>query len=253
MPDNLMQSHEYDTMFRTEETLWWYLALRDMVGDLLRQHLAPGARVLDCGCGTGMNSAFLQSRGYQVVGAFDPWQHAVAYTRSRGIKRVARASVLRLPVKESSVDAVLLIDVLGILDEPDQVRALHEINRVLRPGGILIIHAAALEWLRSQHDVIVNWKRRFTRPELRSLLEEAFPGQDSILKLSYRMTTLLPAIALVKLLKRNEMAEEAQSDQDLTPSLLNAPLTTICKLENRLLQWTNLPVGSSLVAVVRKA
>ena len=45
------------------------------------------------------------------------------------------ADACRLPLPDASVDAAFLITVLGEI--PDRVTALHELRRVLKPGGVL--------------------------------------------------------------------------------------------------------------------
>ncbi|MEV2268766.1 class I SAM-dependent methyltransferase [Nonomuraea africana] len=101
--------------------------------------LLPGsaAVVADVACGTGSVTALLRRPGRLVVGV----------DRSRGMARVAAsrldgAAVLgeatRLPLPDSSVDAVTMIWLLHLLDRPTSAAVLAEAARVLRPGGVLI-------------------------------------------------------------------------------------------------------------------
>ncbi|HLW34534.1 MAG TPA: class I SAM-dependent methyltransferase, partial [Chthoniobacterales bacterium] len=50
-----MQSNEYATMFRVEETHWWYRALHDLIFETLHRELPDwrSKKILDAGCGTG--------------------------------------------------------------------------------------------------------------------------------------------------------------------------------------------------------
>jgi len=50
--------------------------------DFCKNHLNPGARVLDLGCGFGRNSQYLAENGYVLIGV-DISQHAVEFCRKR--------------------------------------------------------------------------------------------------------------------------------------------------------------------------
>lgn len=95
--------------------------------------LAPAGstalRVADVGAGTGVLSRPLAARGHRVL-ALDP---AVAMLALAGVPAaVARAE--RLPLPDRSVDAVTVGQAFHWFDAP---RALAEVARVLRPGGVL--------------------------------------------------------------------------------------------------------------------
>lgn len=110
----------------------------------LLPHLAPGMRLLDCGCGPGtitMGLARAVAPGETV--AVDREQHQVERTRRRarelGLERirVQAADVDALPFPDAAFDAVHAHALLEHLSEP--VAALAEMRRVLRPGGPLAV------------------------------------------------------------------------------------------------------------------
>ena len=111
-------------------------------GAFFLKHLRPGMSVLDVGCGPGsitLGFAEAVAPG-EVVGVdFQSSQVAQAQAASdaRGMRnaRFEVADAYQLPFPDSSFDAVFAHAVLWHLREP--VRALAEIRRVLRPGGIV--------------------------------------------------------------------------------------------------------------------
>src|SRR5438874_5261101 len=102
-----MQRNEYATMFRVEETHWWYGALHRLIFQTLEAEL-PNWRdkeILDAGCGTG---AILQRLGYpkKNVG-IDLAPEAIALCRERGLDNVRQADIRHLPFADASFDAVI--------------------------------------------------------------------------------------------------------------------------------------------------
>ncbi len=110
-----------------------------------RLGIEPGDRVLELGPGPGAFSVEAARRagpaGRLTVIDIQPEMIAKVEARLRaaGISnaetRVAGAQAL--PLEDSSIDRAFLVTVLGEI--ADQQRALAELHRVLRPGGILSI------------------------------------------------------------------------------------------------------------------
>jgi len=249
---DLMPPAEYEAMFRSEEGLWWYAALRELVLSWLRLTVNPGARVLDAGCGTGMTAAVLAREGYAVT-ACDPSTDALRLSRQRvGPRILQQASMAALPYADGVFDALVCLDVLGILDEQPRQAAVREMWRVLRPGGVAIVHVSALEWLRSPHDDFTNWRVRFDRAGLLELLAKA--GSWTVLLCGYRVFLLFPLVAGAKIFRRlvaSWMGLAPRSDQHATPDMLNGLLLRIQRLEHRLCR-RGAPIGTSLFTVLQK-
>jgi SAM-dependent methyltransferase len=103
-----------------------------------------GQRWLDVGCGTGaLTSAVLESAGAASVDAVDTSEEFLRHARGRVRDARARfraADAQRLPFRADSFDAAVSGLVLNFVPEP--ARALSEMVRVTRPGGIV----AAYVW-----------------------------------------------------------------------------------------------------------
>ncbi|MFM9872824.1 MAG: class I SAM-dependent methyltransferase [Fimbriimonadaceae bacterium] len=93
--------------------------------------------VLDLGCGEGRYSRILKSKGAIVTG-IDPVTEFINHARSIDpLSTYIEAAAESLPLPDHQFDLVL--SYLTIIDIPDLEAASHEINRVLKPGGELII------------------------------------------------------------------------------------------------------------------
>jgi SAM-dependent methyltransferase len=101
-------------------------ALRELLG-------RGGGTCLEIGCGTGIHADQLREQGWRPVGV-DLSEGMLRYARSR--LPIARADVARLPVRDASVPAV--VAVMVHTDMPGYAQVLHEVARVLRPGGVFV-------------------------------------------------------------------------------------------------------------------
>ncbi|MET9954012.1 methyltransferase domain-containing protein [Streptomyces sp. NPDC006339] len=98
---------------------------------------APGARVLDVGCGTGRAVSELAARGVRAEGAdIDPEALALARARHPG-PPFLRAAAAELPYADGSLDGYRADKVYHALENP--ARAAAEAHRVLRPGGRIVL------------------------------------------------------------------------------------------------------------------
>jgi SAM-dependent methyltransferase len=158
--------------------------------DFRRFPVGPGNRLLDLGCGAGRHAFEAYRRGADVV-AFDAdhgeLQQVSAMTAAMAaageVPLAARARPVRgdataMPFGDGFFDRVIAAEVLEHI--PLDQRALGEIARVLRPGGMLAVTVPA--WLPERicwrlsddyHNTPGGHVRIYTRPELEAKLRAA--------------------------------------------------------------------------------
>ncbi len=242
-----MREDEYQRIFETEDSFWWYVGVRTLIESSLRKFLGEKrVRLLDAGCGTGGNIMMLRKFGDPV--GIDLSPKALAFCKdSRGIENLARGSLEKLPFNTNLFEAAISIDVLYHLWVRNDESALRELYRVLKPGGVLILQCAAFEWLRGQHDEVVYTRKRYTKNEVCQKLKKA---GFSVRFSTYRNTLLFPIVFLVRIFKKK--GEASSSDVSMPSPLINSILRVIMKTENILLRFVRFPIGSSIYAIATK-
>lgn len=241
-----MDREQYRVMYQVEGVHWWYRGMRRNTRALLRRYLAPGRTytILDAGCGTGGTTTYLSSFGAVTGMDFSP--DALGYALERGLRRLVRGSVERLPFGDHTFDVVTSFDVLYHRAVADERLALSEFHRVLRPGGIAFVRDPAFNWLRGAHDVGIHTERRFTVGQLVRRMQDA--GFD-VAYAGYGNMLLFPLALAKRWLDR--FLPSAPADLSVPPEPLNEAFEAVLSLEGRLAARIPLPVGLSAVAVGR--
>lgn len=97
-------------------------------------------RVLECACGTGMLTEVIAGKCKELT-ATDFSSEMLKRARKKCLRfgniRFEKVSILDLPYPDSSFDKVVAANVIHLLDEP--YKALSELDRVCRRGGMIII------------------------------------------------------------------------------------------------------------------
>lgn len=195
----------YTHMAALESASWWNAGMRDLAERLLGQAKLPATgTMLDVGCGSGQTMSWFRERhpGWRTLGldlSFDGLRAA----REVGGESVLAASALELPVRDRSIDVVITLDVLQHLPlEGGDITAMREIQRVLRPGGALLIRTNAQTVPFTPDDPTYSFHKYHSR-ELRERLESA--GFD-VLRLG-RVNALLGLAEIPRELRARRTAE----------------------------------------------
>jgi SAM-dependent methyltransferase len=231
---------EHDLMRKAEEQHWWYRVLHRLVLKELETRLPLGSRLLDAGCGTGGMIAILPK--WQTFGV-DVSNTAISHCLRRELPRITPANVNELPFADASMDAVLSLDVL-YHQQVDESRALAEMRRVLKPGGILLLNLPAFECLRGAHDHAVCGTRRYTVCHVREMLTLHSLKVDMIHY--WNAWLFLPLLAWRRWSRR---LSSQRSDLFYLPAFIHSALTQISLLDASLCRHAQIPFGSSVFAV----
>ncbi len=139
-----------------DETLlgkWGYDAPA-RAAELLANHTALDAGVLDAGCGTGLTGLQLKRCGFDALHGVDISSASLQLAARKGVYRsLTRADLLEpLPFSSDTFDAIVCVGVLSYLSGDAPFR---EFCRVARPGGIIVLsHRSDLVVARGFGDLL---------------------------------------------------------------------------------------------------
>lgn len=110
------------------------------IAEEISSKLQKHAKVLDVGCGAGLLTNFLSTKGHQVSG-IDISQKSLDIAKKKDKTRSVEyvcASAYALPFENESFDVVTAMDVLEHVEDPQKLIA--ESSRVLKKGGLFFFH-----------------------------------------------------------------------------------------------------------------
>lgn len=169
--------------------------------------LAPGAEVLDAGCGGGSFLADIAERvgptGRIHALDLDPDNVAVVARRAAGLPCPVTAvvgDVTRLPWPDHRFDAVWCANTLQYVDDDAYPRALAELHRVVRPGGLLAL---------KEYDVTALLLHPADPSLVGQLLQTEHPGARRMRRLAraFGFRTRLQALGLHAVEQRTWLVE----------------------------------------------
>lgn len=175
-----MKKHFQETFSDHDKIQYWddLYDRQDFLGETFRQrmnttlawldsqHLPSGAVVLDVGCGAGRPAYEAMKRGYCMLGmdySFGMLQKANSVLNSNGYQRtpLCQGDIESLPYKDASVDAIICLGVIGYLQSDE--KALRELARVLKPGGVLVLSVINKARMTRLLDVPALFKSRLKK------------------------------------------------------------------------------------------
>ena len=120
---------------------------------VLDEHARAGDAWLDVGCGDGTRSGlWLHNRGCRYVGA-DISATAVEQARAHGLEALVVQDAAELPFEDDAFAGVLAVEVLEHVFEPQ--RAVREVYRILKPGGVLFVSLPNVAYWRRRMELLL--------------------------------------------------------------------------------------------------
>ncbi len=149
---------------------WWHARASLMLALLQRMEVRPPARILDAGCGWGVNLKALERQGYHVDGL--DISRRVLERLDRPGRELFEADLTKsLPANVRTYDAVIALDVIEHVDDDHAV--LTGLAHLTKPGGVCIVSVPALPDLYSEFDAVQGHRRRYLPETLRCAFQDS--------------------------------------------------------------------------------
>jgi SAM-dependent methyltransferase len=240
-----METYTYQLMRELEEKHWWFVARRNILQSTLSTlQLPKSSNILEVGCGTGGNIAFLRKFGELICVESD--NSAAKLARERNLVPILSGALPNeMPVFNRQFDLIVLFDVIEHID--DDGESLRVLCKLLNPGGRIVLTVPAFSYLWSQHDEENHHKRRYSRKSLGSLVLSNGLSLDYI---SYFNFWLFPIVASIRAIRKIIPYKESWQDMKLPATFPNRILQFIFRSERHFIGKRYLPFGMSLVAII---
>ena len=148
-----MNPAKFATLARSEEDLWWFRGMRNilftLVDSVLRNYQV--SRVLEAGCGTGYTAGLLNQRyGWTTITA-DLASEGISLARSRGRILPVQADIAACPFSAGAFDAVFCLDMSLSTSQRCRTSSGRRVCPRSQARWFPGLRTSALDWLRSRH------------------------------------------------------------------------------------------------------
>lgn len=168
-----------------DNNLWWYEAKNKTIDYILHNIKKEYPKILSVGCGTAEEVITLEKYG-----------EVTCIDKNSDDPEVIREDITNNTQADEEYDLVVCLDVLEHIK--DDQKAISEMARITKTGGILILSVPMHPKLYGAHDRALKHYRRYTTHRLRRLLEKVY----YIEFMSYWNVMLFPVLAVKKLLQK---------------------------------------------------
>lgn len=247
----------FEVLRKMQRDHFWYRGRHRFIHEALKRLALPASlRAIDLGGGCGGWIQFLQSKRdarFSELALGD--SSIVALTEAKQAlgsdAKLYQIDLMKLGWREEW-DVAFLLDVLEHI--PNDLEALQEIGKALKPGGKLIVTTPAIDAFWSYNDDFSKHIRRYTKARFRTLAAQSgLVLRDA----RYFMFLLSPLYLLarsksVSKLTAEERAELVRKQHEIPAKPLNALLTAIFGLETPLGHIVPFPWGTSILGIFEK-
>lgn len=234
-----------DKYLKISENNWWFVSRNDLIVRLVNKYSSDkNVKILEIGCAQGYLIERLRDIGYKNASGVDVDKGLINKAKAKGLN-VLCMDIMNNNFDDESFDLIICSDIMEHIK--DEYKFVSEVKRILKRNGVAFVFVPAFMFLWSYHDEINRHYKRYKASDLKKLFSE---NGFEIEKLSYwNMSFFIPAL-VSRFIKRlfNIKKDEFYG----FPEFINSIISFILKIENRLVEFINLPFGVSVFAVVRK-
>jgi len=237
-----MDYKDYQTGVTKE--FFWFKAKRQLIDVLLNKlNSEKKLKILNVGVGTGEDLLVIKQFG-EIYG-IDTEPEALKLIPKELIFEKKVCDACHIPYPDDFFDLVVAFDMLE--HSEDDIAAIKEINRVLKPNGFFVFTVPAFNFLYSSHDKALNHFRRYDKSIIKNRLANFL-----CLELGYWVFSLFLPVAIQRLLKRKEC--DSKVHYIVLPKFINNIFFSLLRIENLLIKHRiALPIGITIYGIFQKS
>lgn len=218
---------------------WWFESRKEIIKNFLKKKLKKKIKILDFGCGVGINIDMLKLFG--VVTAFDKNRLAI-----KQVKNKTRVKILHRFNQLKKYDLVVALDVIEHIDN-DKIIIKKLANKINKNGNILIT-VPAYNTLFTSKDISLHHKRRYNKQTLLKLLNKEFKMEKCTYYNFFLSPLIIPMLIFFKIFNINFIDKAEKKNNPI----VNFLLKTIFSFEKYLINFINFPFGISILYYGKK-
>ena len=223
---------------------------KDAIAQIKKCHFDENPVIMEIGCSSGfLLKDLVETFTEAVVIGADVVKEPLLRLASElpGVPLI-RFDLLTCPLPDKSVDVLIMLNVLEHIE--DDVRALNNALKLLKPGGYLIIEVPSGPHLYDSYDAELHHFRRYSASELKRKLNLV---GFKVLRQSHLGFILYPAFVSVKLLNKCLTSKRKKVVREQVASTSTSLLVRVAmEFESNYLNNLKLPIGIRALAVARR-
>lgn len=237
---------QHKTFIEIEEntTDWWLNAKSEIVCSVINKFFKSkkNISILDLASGTGHLAKYLYNNGYKNITVSDRSKTALKILKKK-FSAVVQINLPDQTPKSNKYDCILALDAVEHIQ--DDKATLNNIRVLLKKNGRAIITVPAFMFLWSVKDDVLEHKRRYTLPQLKSLLLDS--GYSIEFISYYNFFLFLPAFVY-------SLANKKAANVSRYSEKENVLFRKLFSFEKKFLTRSlKFPFGVSIIAVVTHA
>ena len=243
----IMDTATYAAEAAIETDHWWYVGRRLLFSDIIKAFGLPeSADILDVGTSAGTNLRMLRDLGFNRVIGVDQSREAIRFCAEKGLGEVQLGDICALPFGDRCFDLILATDIIEHVE--DDLLALRELCRVLRPDQYLLLTVPAFPFLWGLEDDVSHHKRRYRLPDLLEKLHRA--DLTPVQHFYFNYLLFLPILATRYLMRILNV--KVATEGELNTGWLNRMLMPLFRLDIRTAARLRPPIGVSALVVATR-
>lgn len=244
----------FDLTDKNAQSSFWVSSRNRLFKNIVQRNMSPTGKTkfLEIGCGTGdFIQQIVQNENLEITGS-EIYLKGLLYAK----KNLPNVDFIQFDVTQGVVgeefDLIVAFDVLEHIE--NDIAAISNVRKMLHKDGCLIITVPQHMFLWSKLDEIVKHKRRYSRRELVTKLQE---NGYSISYVTSFLFTLFPLMLISRMLDKGQdkiqSEEVALEKRVIFPKALNWVFDLFMRIDEALIRLgVSLPFGGTLVVVARK-